>query len=172
MNQLYEQFVTKLVRQLLRPQRMQMISQHTDPSIIRNAITNQPYARVIPDLIVQSPIGKRLCVDAKYKLYDDLKVSSSDIYQLFLYAYAIGGSPDHRLAALMYPSCEVEGRTHRLKFNGSDSRPAFITAIGFQIPSVLDGLQAAAHSRPIGGLLRELTLSILEAGHPLDGFAT
>lgn len=165
MNQLYEQFVAKLVRQLLRPHRMQVISQHSDPSIIRNALTNQPYAKVIPDLIVQSPIGKRLCVDAKYKLYDELKVSNSDIYQLFLYAYAIGGSPDHRLAALMYPSCEVEGRTHRLKINGSDSRPAFITAIGFHIPSVLDELRARAHSPPTGGLLRELTLSILEAGN-------
>ena len=62
---------------------------------ILNASTGQPYARVVPDILVERSAADttaRLAIDAKYKLYDERKLSSSDVYQSFLYAYAYGAT--------------------------------------------------------------------------------
>ena len=47
-------------------------------------------------------------IDIKYKLYDRKKVSTGDIYQLFLYAYALGADNAHRQAGLIYPAAKAE----------------------------------------------------------------
>ena len=41
--------------------------------------------------------------DCKYKLYENKKLSTSDIYQTFLYAYSLG-DPDNPRAGIIYPS--------------------------------------------------------------------
>jgi 5-methylcytosine-specific restriction enzyme subunit McrC len=89
MNRLFEMFVFRLVDTLLAGSGMRVQYQRADRSIILNASTGQPYARVVPDILVErSAAGTtaRLAIDAKYKLYDERKLSSSDVYQSFLYA--------------------------------------------------------------------------------------
>jgi 5-methylcytosine-specific restriction enzyme subunit McrC len=65
---------------------MRVHYQRADRSIILNASTGQPYARVVPDILVERSAADttaRLAIDAKYKLYDERKLSSSDVYQSF-----------------------------------------------------------------------------------------
>jgi 5-methylcytosine-specific restriction enzyme subunit McrC len=138
MNQLFEQFVAVLIRKLLEPQGFRIKSQHKDASIIRHAVTNKSYAKVIPDLRVYSPADNNFCIDAKYKLYDELKISNSDIYQAFLYAFAFATSPVDRHAFLIFPSEQAEDQSHHLTIKCGDGSAARITAIGIHIPTVLE----------------------------------
>jgi hypothetical protein len=39
----------------------------------------------------------RVAIDAKYKLYDERRLSSGDVYQSFLYAYAYGNTSGHSI---------------------------------------------------------------------------
>src|SRR5262249_16874818 len=76
MNRLFEKFVFCVLNLLLAP-RFRVHYQRGDSSIIIDAETNRPYARVIPDILVEQnatemPTGC-IAVDAKYKLYDDRK---------------------------------------------------------------------------------------------------
>ena len=51
-------------------------------------------------------MAARVAVDAKYKLYDQRKLDSGDVYQGFLYAYAFSGAGELAVptAVLLYPS--------------------------------------------------------------------
>lgn len=143
MNQLFEQFINILIRRLLEPHGYRVKSQQKDGSIIRNAITNKSYAKVIPDLRVFPPSGSSFCIDAKYKLYDELKISSSDIYQAFLYAFAFGKNPEDRQAFLIFPSTQTDGQVHRLNIKCADQSTARICAYGIHIPTLLSELRTA-----------------------------
>jgi 5-methylcytosine-specific restriction enzyme subunit McrC len=59
MNRLFEMFIFRLVDRLLAGTGMRVHYQRGDRSIIVNASTNQSYARVIPDLLIEAtdPIG-------------------------------------------------------------------------------------------------------------------
>jgi 5-methylcytosine-specific restriction enzyme subunit McrC len=88
MNRLFEMFVFRLLDTLLAKADVRIHYQRADRSIILNASTGQPYARVVPDILVEriaAGTTARLAIDAKYKLYDERKLSSSDVYQSFLY---------------------------------------------------------------------------------------
>jgi 5-methylcytosine-specific restriction enzyme subunit McrC len=120
MNRLFEMFMFRLVDTLLAGSAMRVHYQRADRSIILNASTGQPYARVVPDILVErSAAGTtaRLAIDAKYKLYDERKLSSSDVYQSFLYAYAYGaaGGPALPAALLVYPSSSRSSHAVRLR---------------------------------------------------------
>ncbi len=115
----------------------------------------QIYAKVTPDFRVLTPNGERFCIDAKYKLYDNLKVSNSDIYQSFLYSFAFFASPGQaKLAFLVFPSNDSEGRIHRLKIKCLDGSVAYLSAVGIHIPTILDQL-------PKGGTAIEQITSYL-----------
>ena len=89
---------------------MRVHYQRADRSIILNASTGQPYARVVPDILVERSAADstaRLAIDAKYKSSGQgRKLSSSDVYQSLLYAYAYGaaGGPALPAALLVYLS--------------------------------------------------------------------
>lgn len=105
MNTLFEAFVDRLVRQLLRPLGAVVTSQRKDGSVLRDLTTTKTYASVIPDLVV-SGIGEgRVPMDAKYKTYDGEKADRGDLYQAFLYAMAYRAKQQHRpRALLLYPT--------------------------------------------------------------------
>ena len=101
-------FVFRLVDTLVAKADVRVHYQRADRSIILNASTGQPYARVVPDILVErrADATTRLAIDAKYKLYDERRLSSGDVYQSFLYAYAYGDTSGQTLptALVVYPS--------------------------------------------------------------------
>ncbi len=143
MNRLFERFVFRLVDQLLVGTGFHVHYQRGDRSIIVNASTNQPYARVVPDLLIEATdptVAARVAVDAKYKLYDERKLNSGDVYQGFLYAYAFGGAGGQVIPAalLLYPSSTRSSQAVRLRVrNAQTSADAEILALGFSIPEAL-----------------------------------
>ena len=142
MNRLFEMFVYRLVDRLLVGTGLRVHYQHRDRSIILDALTNQPYARVVPDVLVDTSAvpAARVAIDAKYKLYDERKLSSGDVYQSFLYAYAYGGSGGSILPAalLVYPSSTKASRSVRLRIRSAQTfAAAEILALGLSIPDAL-----------------------------------
>lgn len=92
-------FVFRLVDTLVAKADVRVHYQRADRSIILNASTGQPYARVVPDILVERRADAtiRIAIDAKYKLYDERRLSSGDVYQSFLYAYAYGDTSGQTL---------------------------------------------------------------------------
>ena len=146
MNQLFEDFVTRLLRDALEPVGIVVHAQRRDRSIVENELTHRPYASIIPDILLDDRAHDRrvrLPLDAKYKLYDSRRLEPSDVYQAFFYAYAY-----HRMTAgdavpaalLMYPS-KRGGTTAALRVRRADgTATARIRAIGVDIPAVLEAI--------------------------------
>jgi 5-methylcytosine-specific restriction enzyme subunit McrC len=141
MNQLFEDFVTRLVGQAMRQSGVRVHAQRRDRSIIVNEATNRPYSAIIPDLLLEAGRGGtmvRLPVDAKYKLYDERRLQEADVYQMFLYAFAY--APHHTRqparAVILYPRAgegvdvalrvmtDVGNRAARIQAFGVDIRAA------------------------------------------------
>jgi 5-methylcytosine-specific restriction enzyme subunit McrC len=163
MNRLFEQFVFRVLDANLDPGRFRLRYQHVDKSIIRRADTGNPYARVIPDFLIEqrgaSGAGRRIAVDAKYKLYDDKKVASADIYQSFLYAQAYGvRGTGIAEAMLVYPSVLDGVTVLPLEIRGVEGRGrASVKAIGLPVEQTLDELTSGAH----GSVLEALFEAVL-----------
>ena len=160
MNRLFERFVEVLVGSALGPADYQLDSQAVQSSIIWDAIRNSPYARVIPDLLVRKRGGRgpSLAIDAKYKLYDERGIDSGDIYQTFLYAYALGQGNEERkpTALLVYPASRGEQVVTELEIRPRHAYGrASIVGLGIPIPSALDELEAGS-AGPVHRMFREL----------------
>ena len=96
-----------LIEHLLRNQPYRVYSQRRDRSIIWDVAGQRPYTHVRPDVVVETraPERRRLAIDAKYKVYDERRLSAGDVYQAFLYAYAYGDHDDRLPASLLlYPA--------------------------------------------------------------------
>jgi 5-methylcytosine-specific restriction enzyme subunit McrC len=105
MNRLFEAFVTRLLADRLEPRGIRVLPQRRSPSIVVDEDLGTTYARVIPDLLIELPTGRRLPADAKYKRYDDRRVDPGDVYQGFLYAFAYADPVRASPASLiLYPS--------------------------------------------------------------------
>ncbi len=143
MNRLFETFVFRLVDRLLAGTGVRVHYQRGDRSIILNASTNTPYARVVPDVLIEASgrgPAARVAIDAKYKLYDERKLSSGDVYQSFLYAYAYGSAGGRVLPAalLVYPSSTRSSRSVRLRVRSAQTLAAAeILALGLSIPDTI-----------------------------------
>jgi 5-methylcytosine-specific restriction enzyme subunit McrC len=145
MNTLFERFIYLVVDRLLGQFGFHSRYQAADRSIIVNDLSQSPYARVIPDIIVRQNdrSGARLAIDAKYKLYDTKRVGSSDIYQAFIYAYAYGGNPGQSPQTLLiYPATQTGSQLDRLRVcTAGGLADATVTVLGLHIPSVLDEMR-------------------------------
>lgn len=150
MNRLFETFVFRLVERLLAGTGLRVHYQLRDNSIIVHASTNQPYSRVIPDLLIEQPRAtgsSRIAVDAKYKLYDERKLDSGDVYQGFLYAYAFGSADGRDLpsALILYPTSSKSSQATRLRVRSTQpSAGAEIVALGLPIPEALAEITAGS----------------------------
>ena len=163
MNALFEKFVYRLANTILPLKKYRVRYQFASRSIIWNASLNKPYARVIPDLLIdlQNRAGTSIAVDAKYKTYDERKIASQDIYQTFLYAYAYGGVESHASpsAILIYPSTSSTTGQLRLHIKSVQaSSQAQVFAVGIDIPAAL----AEATTRSVGPATTPLTKLIAE----------
>lgn len=160
MNRLFEMFVLRMVEKLVSAPHTRVRYQRGDRSIILNAVTNKPYARVIPDLLIESTGGAavaRLTLDAKYKLYDERKLSSGDVYQAFLYSYAYGGGHLIPTALLVYPSSTKSSQAVRLRVSSPHSTAAAeILALGISIPAALAEVAADARGPATKALIEAI----------------
>jgi 5-methylcytosine-specific restriction enzyme subunit McrC len=148
MNELFESFVTRLVRDALEPLGIRVHAQRRDPSIIIDESTNKRYSAIIPDLLLESGTGEhliRLPVDSKNKLYDAKRIQEADVYQTFLYAFAYAsphrGSARAR-AVILYPRSGA-GEDTSLRVDTHTGRQAGrIQAFGVDIEAALAALEA------------------------------
>ena len=141
MNKLFEGFISRWLQQVLSGNDFHVIPQRRDRTILWNADLSRPYSSVVPDVLIEKK-GKpksALPVDAKYKLYDQRNIATSDIYQTFLYAYAYGES--HALlptAFVLYPASSIDSGLARLHIRRSGgATTAQLTAVPIHIPTAL-----------------------------------
>ncbi|MCB8924030.1 MAG: hypothetical protein H6652_00220 [Ardenticatenaceae bacterium] len=143
MNRLFENFVTRFVNHALRERPYLIHAQRRDRSIIWDLMRKRPYTHVVPDLLIESDKGRCLTVDAKYKLYDDKRLSTSDIYQSFFYAYAYKSASEQRPAALLlYPSSGQRERPNYLQIRDQGrSAKANLQALSIFIPQAINEIK-------------------------------
>ena len=154
MNRLFERFVTRVVEQVLPVTRYRATSQIPFSSVVWNVSSQRPYTRIIPDVVVErrGDPGGRVAIDAKYKLYDEHGFDQGDIYQAFLYAFAIGatGSTGVPTCLLVYPATVEELRRTRLRirrlFGGTEAE---IVGVGLPVSALLRELTAGAGEMPL-----------------------
>jgi 5-methylcytosine-specific restriction enzyme subunit McrC len=161
MNHLFEQFLYKYLLDLLGKSKFAINYQYRDRSIIWDLFRNRPYSQVIPDFIISSENSSgKVAIDAKYKLYDDRKVTSDDIAHVFLYAYAYNES-SQPTAILIYPT--EEGSNQRASMIIRQSRQlngAKIHILGLHIPQALKEIHERKHGES-AQLLTELIVQCL-----------
>jgi 5-methylcytosine-specific restriction enzyme subunit McrC len=140
MNKLFEMFITRWFGELFLKSSFWVRPQRQDRSILWNAESSRPYKAIIPDLLIEhkNESNKYLPVDAKYKLYDEKTISSGDIYQTFLYAYAYGQTHILPTALILYPASSTGGSQVRLHVRrSSGSTSAELRAVPIHIPTAL-----------------------------------
>jgi 5-methylcytosine-specific restriction enzyme subunit McrC len=147
MNALFERFMTRLVDEALQPPSpLRSRSQVTLRAVIRDDDTGNTYTTLQPDLVIEDTRTRRqVPVDIKYKRYDMRKVDPADIYQTFMYAFALG-TPDERRAGIIYPS-EAQAVGPALSVRPlTGSTAARIAGAAIDVPSTLDDLRTCRHA--------------------------
>ena len=85
-----------------------MSTQESYGSVVTDDASGHCYTRIRPDLVVvEIDSGRTVPIDIKYKLYSTKKFSPADMYQTFLYAYALSTDAEHARAGLIYPSTRM-----------------------------------------------------------------
>jgi 5-methylcytosine-specific restriction enzyme subunit McrC len=168
MNPLFEEFATQLVKDAMTDQPIHVFPQRRTSSLIVNEATGGTYSRVIPDMLLALKDGHgRLPVDAKYKLYDQRSIDPSDIYQVFLYAYAFQTRGISIPAGMiLYPSETTAAAGVRLRVqNMSALQAARITTQPLPVPSILERIRqrALTGSAELADLRRSLLQAIAAA---------
>ncbi len=155
MNVVFEKFVTRLVEEAMAATELDVARQSPLRAVIRNDDTGRNYGTLRPDLVIRErSTGRSVPIDIKYKLYDTKKVSASDIYQLFLYAYALGNNDAHRRAGLMYPAERAKSGP-LLSIHPTDGPTAArISGAGVDIPKALNHI-AEGDLSPLYKTVRE-----------------
>ena len=142
MNTIFERFVTRLVTDALSGSGLSVSPQARVRAAIRNDATGRSYSTIQPDLVIDEPVsGRSVPIDVKYKLYGGRKISTGDIYQAFMYAFALGTEPTDRRGGLLYPTTADDPGGTRLSVRSIEGPiAARIIGAGIDVPSVLDAL--------------------------------
>ena len=162
MNKVFESFVTRLVAKALEGTGLAVTAQSRHSAVIVDERTGETYASIVPDLIVrEGTTGQCVPIDVKYKQYDQRNVSTSDVYQAFVYACALTSPDTLPRAGIIYPAAqEIAGP--RLSVRPVRGPPvARILGAGLDIRSVLHALGPAGdHSQlleQVGQMVEEIT---------------
>jgi 5-methylcytosine-specific restriction enzyme subunit McrC len=145
MNLLFEQFLWRALNTLCSRRSLRIRYQLRNRSILWNSLRNRPYSSIIPDFLMDDPsvsseMKHCLPIDAKYKLYDELKIGNEDIYQCFLYAFAYAQPQSARLpeAILLYPGIKEVPTEQLLEIRSMNGNTlGKVYAISIHIPSLL-----------------------------------
>jgi 5-methylcytosine-specific restriction enzyme subunit McrC len=170
MNLLFERFVLQVLNIAMQALNVEVRYQKPESSVVWNVLANRPYRRVIPDCVLTQKVsGAMLAVDAKYKLYDDRKVQSGDIYQAFIYAYAYSNSSVLPQAVLLYPSADVCGSVSNLQIRTVMRAPrAALSVVGIHIPTMLRELKHREGGPAIAELGRTLIGHLVGVRSPVS----
>lgn len=145
MNLLFEQFLWRALNTLCSRENLRVRYQLKNRSVLWNGLKNKPYSSIIPDFLIDNPSERSetqgcLPIDAKYKLYDELKVGNADIYQCFLYAFAYE-QPQSRgfpRALLLYPATKGIPSEQVVEIRSMSSNTlGTVYALSVPIPSLL-----------------------------------
>lgn len=147
MNAIFERFITRLAIDALAGTELRAQPQRTMRTVIVDEVSGQTYSTIRPDLVIDDPTnGRTVPIDVKYKLYDTTKFSSTDIYQSFVYAYAVDAGTATPRAGLIYPSVTaVDGPALYVK-PSAGANPARIRGAGLDVVSILEHLGNEEHS--------------------------
>jgi 5-methylcytosine-specific restriction enzyme subunit McrC len=147
MNQLFEKFVTRLLQDAASGTGITVQSQDGHDGIIRDEKTLRAYAEVRPDVLIRGS-DWQMPVDAKYKLYDDHKISNADIYQVFLYAYALS-STQSPTGVIVYPATSADNLGSPVRvavMDGDGSVGARVVAVSLDVTAILDALGSPTYN--------------------------
>ena len=160
MNLVFERFVTRLIQNALGGTKLCARAQPRLRAVIRNEDTGRDYSTVKPDLVIEElTTCHAIPVDIKYKLYADKKLSTSDIYQLFLYAYVHGTDQLPRRAGVIYPTTStVIGPRLSIKPIAGPTA-AWIAGAGLDVPSALDAIDGN-ESTALHGDVRDMVSNV------------
>jgi 5-methylcytosine-specific restriction enzyme subunit McrC len=148
MNVLFERFATRLVSEALAGSDFEVTAQRRLRAVVRDEIKERPYTDLIPDLVVtERTTGRAVPIDVKYKRYDLKKISTGDIFQTFLYAYALGRADHVAQAGILYPSTEPISGPRLSIIGGSGQTGARIVGGGLNVPQILDRLNEGLESQ-------------------------
>ncbi|MEU8799563.1 hypothetical protein [Spirillospora sp. NPDC048819] len=140
MNALFEDFVIRLLRDAFAGSDVAVRAQESLPRAVRGEVGS--YTSIQPDVQLVRGVGtraRRCSVDAKYKLYADKKVATPDLYQSFVYAKAVSGSPETPTAFIIYASDrDVRPKTVSLHRRDGDVA-ARVTYVAVNVPEALRG---------------------------------
>jgi 5-methylcytosine-specific restriction enzyme subunit McrC len=142
MNTLFEKFVYVYLKHITTQNQFSINYQRREKSIIWDMFHQRTYSTIIPDyLLTNQDTGRKTALDSKYKLYDDRKLDSADIAQIFLYAYAYNHA-SRPIAFLIYPtenSSEVKASMIIRRIDHYEG--ARIKLIGLSLKSAIDEIQ-------------------------------
>ncbi|MBV5246742.1 McrC family protein [Mycolicibacterium sp. PAM1] len=161
MNVIFERFVSALVDQALSGTGLRSTPQLSIRAIVVDESTNRTYSNIRPDLVITEVNSARsVPVDIKYKLYDTVKFSSADVYQLFTYAYALGAGAEEKMAGVIYASTTTtSGPALRIKGN-TGIAAARLRGAGLDVAAALDNIASgdptATYCR-VRAMLRNIT---------------
>lgn len=158
MNKVFEAFVARIVREALAPTGLRVSTQKALRAVIERE-QGGTYTAVRPDLVIEDPsTGRLISLDAKYKTYQDKKVDASDIYQTFLYAYALAPTDHDRRSGILFP-CTAPS-SERLTISAPSAiASARILVHGINVPQALEALGGPdndAYLATVRGLLLDV----------------
>jgi 5-methylcytosine-specific restriction enzyme subunit McrC len=139
MNEVFEAFVTRLIEEALATTALRVRPQQGLRAVIRDDQSGRSYATIAPDLVISDEMSRRaIPLDVKYKTYEDRKLAAGDIYQVFMYAYALSDESSERRAGILYPASKPNTGP-LLSVRGQDGViGARITGAGIDLVRALD----------------------------------
>jgi 5-methylcytosine-specific restriction enzyme subunit McrC len=144
MNALFEAFVTRLLRDAVRGTSIGVHAQDALSNVICHE-DGRSYTQITPDIRLagRGPSAWSRSVDAKYKLYTDRQIGTSDLYQSFVYALGLSSGDDTRevpTACVVYGSrSDPPPRTVVMR-RADGKLAARIVAVGLNVPATLKAL--------------------------------
>jgi len=162
MNEAFENFVSTVIAEALAAEPWRLEPRRRVRSVIRNRATNRNYASIVPDLAL-SKGRETVPVDAKYKLYGQgRKISTADIYQTFVYAYALSGGGEAR-AAIVYPASSTRVSPHLEIRQVEGPVGAYLTGLGVHLVGLVEALDSPLAWGIALAETRDALLSVLSA---------
>ncbi len=164
MNDVFEDFVTAVVNEAFEKTPWQASGQHREGRVILNRHTGKRYSSIIPDIVLSSG-QEQVPFDCKYKLYGKggKKISSGDIYQSFLYAYALSDGHFEAVgrAGIIYPA-SITGTSHHLEIKRLDGPVgARLTGISLDLLAMLRSLEDRQTWQETLSTVRDVVGSVL-----------
>ncbi|WP_245239484.1 McrC family protein [Streptomyces sp. MZ04] len=144
MNALFESFTTRLLTEAaaVAGSGFTVHGQSRHRGVLHDERGGRHYSEVRPDVLLSgSGDGQpvRRPVDVKYKLYEDRKISTADLYQAFLYAHALARQPagETPTCVLLHPGGAAAPRASVAVRRWDGGTSARVRSVPVDLPSLL-----------------------------------